>query len=386
MIAPSQLEKLSLIFDGKMRELENSVMRDIVRRIAINGEITRSADWQIKRLYELGETKTDIEKAIEKYLNISYEEVLQMYSDVCEEAYIYDKEVYNLSGKNQIPFSDNAELQKYISVVATRTDGEMKNLSKSLGFIRSQTVDFKDFAPITQFYRDTIDNAINGVATGVFDYNTAIKNAVKEMTNSGLRTVDYESGYSSRVDTAVRRAVMTGFSQMVAIANEQNAEQLGTDYFETEWHLGARPTHRPWQGRVYTREQLVSVCGLGRVDGLCGINCYHTYYPFIPGISKRTYTDEQLAELNKQAEELHDYNGKKYTIYDALQRQRKLERVMRAERQTISLLKEGKADKTDIQNAQAKYRATSAEYTRFSEALGMPQQRARVLADGLGRV
>lgn len=76
------------------------------------------------------------------------------------------------------------------------------------------------------------------------------------MTDSGLRTVDYASGWSNRVDVAVRRALMTGFNQVVAKVNEDNAEQLGTEYFEVSYHRGARPTHQVWQGRVYSKRSL----------------------------------------------------------------------------------------------------------------------------------
>lgn len=206
------------------------------------------------------------------------------------------------------------------------------------------------------------------------------------MTNSGLRTVDYESGWSNRVDVAARRAVMTGLSQVTAKINESNAEKLETDMFEVTWHSGARPSHQVWQGRWYKRSELESVCGLGSVTGLCGANCYHSYYPVVPGISVPTYTEEELTEMNRQENIPTDYNGKQYTKYEALQRQRQLETRMRAERQKIKLLQDGGADETDIMLARAKYRGTSQEYTSFSKAMDLPQQRQRVTVDGLGNI
>ena len=59
---------------------------------------------------------------------------------------------------------------------------------------------------------------------------------------------------------------------------------------------------------------------------------------------------------------------------------------MRAERQTIKLLQEGGASEDDIITARAKYRVTSSEYTRFSKAMNLPQQRERVTVDGLGNI
>ena len=121
----------------------------------------------------------------------------------------------------------------------------------------------------------------------------------------------------------------------------------------------------------------VSSTGYGTVTGLCGVNCYHDFYPFIPGISEPIYSEEELRRMNEQENTPKEFGGKSYTAYEATQRQRALETTMRAQRQKISLLEQGGADEQDIINARGQYRATSAEYSRFSQAMGLPQQRER---------
>lgn len=155
------------------------------------------------------------------------------------------------------------------------------------------------------------------IASGAVDYNTVLKKAVKAMTDSGLRTVDYASGWSNRVDVAARRALMTVFNQVVAKVNEDNAEQLGTEYFEVSYHRGARPTHQVWQGRVYSKKELETVCGLGTVTGLCGANCYHSYSPFIKGIDTPTYSEEE-AEMDRRErlEEKQQYAERQAERFD----------------------------------------------------------------------
>ena len=194
------------------------------------------------------------------------------------------------------------------------------------------------------------------------------------------------SGHSNRIDVAVRRAVLTGLNQLTGQVQEANAEKLGAEKFEVTWHSTARPTHQPWQGRVYTKEELVSVCGLGEVDGLKGANCRHDYFPFIEGISERVYTDEQLEEMNRKENEKKAYGGKEYTAYEATQRQRYLETAIRAQRQKIKLLQEGNASEDDIISAKCKYQKLSQEYTNFSKAMDLPQERSRIYSDGLGKV
>ena len=130
--------------------------------------------------------------------------------------------------------------------------------------------------------------------------------------------IDYSSGWRNRAPVAARRAVLTGVSQLSAQINEQVAKDLKTDKYEVSWHSGHRPSHW-WGGRVYTYQELQSVCGLGEGDGLCGWNCRHSYYAFLEGFSARTYTDEQLAVMEEKEQNVRTYQGKQYNAYQASQ-------------------------------------------------------------------
>lgn len=179
---------------------------------------------------------------------------------------------------------------------------------------------------------------------------------------------------------------MTGISQLTGKISETNAEKLGTEHFEVAWHSGARPTHAVWQGKVWTKQQLTTVCGLGSVTGLLGANCYHEYYPFIPGISERNWTDEWLEEQDRKENTPKEFRGKEYTVYEAKQRQRQMETAMRAQRQKVQLLKAGGADPDDVMLARCKYQGQLDEYARFSKRMGLKQERERIYLDVRGRV
>ncbi len=386
MFTSGELERVSMALDEPMKELEMRIMQDVVRRIKINGEITSAADWQINRLQQLGMSKEEVNAAIQEALSYSDEDMNELYSKVIGAGYTRDKALYEATGTPFIPFEENGELQQLISSVSDQTNQTLHNITQSLGFAERGTNGKISFTPLADFYQKTLDSAMLDISSGAFDYNTVLKRTVKAMTDSGLRTVDYASGHSNRVDVAARRAVMTGMTQLTAKVNEQNAEELDTDWFEITVHRGCRPSHLFMQGKWYTKEQLVSVCGLGEATGLCGPNCAHEPVAVIPGISEPSYTDEELEEIIRDETTPQEYNGKEYTTYEALQRQRRLEATMRAQRQEMALLKKGEADEDDLINCRAKYRVTSAEYTRFSEAMGLPQQRERVSADGLGNI
>ncbi len=389
MLNPNELEYIPDRLTKLYRELQLNIMQDIVERLSVNKDITRTADWEISRLYELGVAKEVIRRHIRRTLKLTANEVERIYSDVLAEDYARYAPIYRQRGQSFIPFRENKQLQQLIARVKEQTNGELKNITQSLGFALKNPDGTRTFRPLSKVYQQTLDKSAFGMLSGVYDYNTMIKQAVQELTDSGLRTVVYETDdgktirtHINRVEVAARRALMTGFNQVVAKITEDNAEQLDTDKFEITYHRGARPTHQPWQGRVYTKEQLVTVCGYGAVDGLKGANCYHDFHPFFDGISKRLYTDEELDRMNAEENTPKKYGDKEYTVYEALQRQRRMETSMRRKREKIGLLEKGEANEDDILAEKAKYHALSDEYAEFSKAMGLPQQRERISIDG----
>lgn len=383
MFTPTEIEALPSAMEQLYRSLQLNIMSDLTERLKANGEeITSAADWQINRLYDLGVSKDEIDSLIQSTLNVSDDEIDRIYNEVVQSGYARIEELYTGKGKEYIPYAENKQLQQLVKAVKNQTKSEYRNITGSLGFAVRNSDNTVSFTPLAKFYQDTLDNGLMQIASGAVDYNTVLKKAVKAMTDSGLRTVDYASGWSNRVDVAVRRALMTGFNQVVAKVNEDNAEQLGTEYFEVSYHRGARPTHQVWQGRVYSKKELETVCGLGTVTGLCGANCYHSYSPFIKGIDTLTYSEEELDRMNEEENTPKEYNGRQYTAYEAQQRQRQLETAMRADRQKIELLTQGGADYDTITGAKVRYFQRQDEYVKFSKAMGLPEQWERITVDG----
>ena len=383
MFTPTEIEALPSAMEQLYRSLQLNIMSDLTERLKANGEeITSATDWQINRLYELGVSKDKIDSLIQSTLDVSDDEIDRIYDEVVKSGYARNEELYADKGKEYIPYAENKQLQQLVKAVKNQTKSECRNITGSLGFAVRNADNTLSFTPLADFYQRTLDNGLMQIASGAVDYNTVLTKAVKAMTDSGLRTVDYASGWSNRVDVAVRRALMTGFNQVVTKVNEDNAEQLGTEYFEVSYHRGARPTHQVWQGRVYSKKELETVCGLGTVTGLCGANCYHSYSPFIKGIDTPTYSEEELDRMNEEENTPKEYNGRQYTAYEAQQRQRQLETAMRADRQKIELLTQGGADVDTITGAKAKYFQRQDEYVKFSKAMGLPQQWERVTVNG----
>lgn len=383
MITPEQLESYGYGNEEIFAGLEQRIMDDIVRRIKDAGVITRSADFQINELRRLGFSNADIKSMLQDALDASDAYIDELYQTAIETDYISNKQLYDALDKRFIPFKQNTWLQNMISAAKNQTKAEMHNLSNSLGFV-IRTKDGTMNMTLTEYYQRVIDQAIVDIQTGGFDYNRTLRKAVKQMSNSGIRWINYDTGWHNRITVAARRSVMTAISQMSVNISDDTAKKLGIDTFEISAHANPRPTHAVWQGTVKTKLQLIEECGLGSVTGLLGANCYHVYYPFVKGVSKRAYTDEQLRKWADPTPKT--YKGKEYTGYEAKQRMRQMETNMRAMREEIRMLQEGGGDPEDILNAQVRYRTAMYEYGDFAKKMGMKQQKERIYMDGLGNV
>lgn len=379
-------KQLSGQIEKHFLNLEQMILEDIVRRIKKAGKITSTADWQINRLRIIGYSSADIEKMIKDTLKLSYPEVFELYDKVIDWEYVRNKDIYEQVNAKYIPYEENKELQQLTEGFIQQSNEELRNITQSMGFYLDYGNGKLVMTPLADVYQDYLDKAIAGVVYGTFDYNTMIRKVVTQLTNSGLRTIDYASGWHNRVDVAARRAVMTGVSQLTGKISGMNAEKLGTEHFEVAWHSGARPSHAVWQGKVWSKKELVTVCGLGTGPGLLGWNCYHEYYPFVKGISERNWTDEWLSEQNRKESTPKTFNGKEYTLYEAKQQQRKMETVMRAQREKVVLLKQGGADPDDVMIARAKYQGQLNEYARFCKKMKLVQERERIYYDMRGRI
>ncbi len=382
-----ELEGIPIPFEQIMSGLEMRIMSDIVRAIRINSFSTASTDARMERLIQLGQSRESIKKWVKEALDAADAEIEKIFSDTVYEQYYGYKRAYEANGMAQTAFDQNRELQDLISAVGAQTRDTFRNMTNSMGFAQRNPSTGRIYhTPLMEFYQDALSEAVMDIAAGTSGYDRALGKVINTMTASGLRWIDYDSGVHFRVNVAARRAVMTSFRQIQEKINEQTARELGTDSYEVSYHIGARPSHQEWQGRVWTMQQLMDVCGLGTVTGLHGANCYHDYNAFIPGVSVRTYTDEQLEQMTDEENRLRAYNGKDYTMYEALQEQRRMETVMRKTRQDIKLLQEGEAGRDTVTVKKCRYQLQMQQYKSFSKAMGLPEQMQRVYHDGLGRI
>ena len=379
---PAELEKLYL-------KLEEDIIADICRRIKLAGQLTDTAEYQVLRMKELGAGTEYIKRKIAEYSQLSDDAVDRMFFDAAQVSDDFYREAYSKANKDYVPFEYNDFFQQIVTANINQTNGELRNFTRSMGFSYRGSNGVRRFHDTAETYRDCLDYAFTQVETGAVDYITAVRNAARRLTESGLQFVDYSSGVVNHADVAVRRAVLTGISQVTGKIAEHNAAELDTDIVEVTAHAGARPDHAEWQGGWYSLSgkskkyrSLAEATGYGRVDGLKGANCRHDFYPVIEGIDKPMYTAEELANIDPPP--FTDKNGKTYTYYEATQRQRAMERAIRKTKREI-LAADSSGDSDMFAAKSVLLRRQREEYDRFSKAAGLLTQNERNQVVGFGR-
>lgn len=260
------------------------------------------------------------------------------------------------------------------------TEDEISKTFDNIGYTSKLATGKTQFNSIYAEYNNAVTDARMKVNSGLIDHNTALKEAVRRCAASGIKTVKYDSGVVNRVDVALKRAIRTGVNQMSADLNDKTAQTLGTDYVEVTAHIGARPSHKIWQGKVYKIHgsddkypNLADSTGLGTPGGLLGCNCRHNYYAFIPGISGRAYSDEFLKTIDPPD---FQYNGKTYTYYAATQRQRAIETSIRETKRRL-LMYDKLGLKDEYVTESLKLQMQRKEYRAFSSAAGIRAKNER---------
>ncbi len=363
------------------RNLEMTLLEEICSRLNLAGELNEVTVESVRALRSHGISLEEIEKAIRDTTGISEKKLNELLDDVVERNQAYYTELIDLAGVTKPQILVSAAT---IDAIYRQTGRELLNLTQSMGFLVDGG---RTMLPPAKAYQWALNNAEMQVQSGAISYNQAIKRAIMQLADSGIRVVNYESGHRDHIDVAARRAVMTGVSQLCAKYTEQSAEYLNTPYFEVSAHIGARDkgkgwaNHREWQGKVYsTRDHdkypnIYDVCGLGRVDGLEGANCRHIRTAFVDGVMERTYTDKQLSHIDDGRDA--DFEGRHYSAYEATQKQRQIERTVRKlERRRTAFAAQGNTE--EAQAAQIKIRRLRKEYKAFSTAADLPLQTERM--------
>lgn len=398
MLSESTLDHLVQPIVTRQEAINAYVITKIANSVREIGELSPN---DIKRMQLLVQYGADIREMNAEIARLSGVQVKQIKSTIKEVAIktnLDAKPLYDYRHKSFIPYEKNKPLQDAVKIVGDRTAGTYENLShsKATGFlIRDlQHPGMLRFQTIDKTYQSVIDEAIQASASGVVDYRTAMRRTLKQLSDSGIRRLSWESGYTQRLDTAVRRNILEGIRAIQQATEDMIGEEIGADGKELSVHINCALDHEPFQGHQFTNEEWDKLqnsedftdvngqkfTGVERIIGMW--NCRHVARSIFVGVTKPLYSPEELQQFiddNHKGFVLPD--GKHITLYECTQIQRQMETKIRyAKDEQMVFQQSGDIERAKI--SQQKVTRYTKEYYNFSKQCGLPIHKDRATVTG----
>lgn len=402
MLSEDAIDKMVQVIVSRQELINNYVIKQIVKRIKEIGTMSKSDLYKLERILKTGGDVKKINKEIARLTGLQERDIKNILRIVAKDAYTDTKPFFDYRHKPFIPFNKNIPLQRRLQAIAKITLEGYMNLSnsKATGFLIR---DLKHpgklvFQSIANTYQSVIDEAIQASQGGIIDYNTAMRKTLKQLTDSGVRKLSWESGYTQRLDTAVKRNILEGIKTINQGVQDITGEQFGADGKEITVHAYSAPDHEPIQGHQFTNEEwekLQSNQPFRDVNGnefdaieraIGTLNCRHFAYSIIIGVSKPIYTEAQLKKFKEDNAKGYTLpNGKHLTMYECTQYQRSMEAKIRR----LKDAQIGAQESGDFQLArklQFKITQNTKEYKAFSQACGLTPRMNNLTVSGYRRI
>jgi hypothetical protein len=313
---------------GLYEAIEDDVIRMIARRFRVAGaaNVTDMEAWRIGRLQEMGRLRQETVRAIAKRSGRAAAEVERAIKTAGYAAADDDDVLYraNMDAEDMPPLPVRAS-----DAIQTIIDQTVANAKHYMNLVNTSALESAQTA-----FTSVVNQVYLEVNTGVNDYISAIRKATRRLAERGITTITYKSaaGRITRTtsEVAVRRAVLTSMGQVSGRVQIQRARDWRVELVEVSSHMGARPDHAAWQGKVYSIDggtaeypNLAAATGYGTGAGLMGWNCRHSMYPFFEGVS-----EPAQAQYNRRDSA---------TLYEESQEVRAMERGIRLTKRKITM-------------------------------------------------
>jgi len=386
-------EKLDLVlerFYQRFNKYNTKVLKKIGEAIKRIGEVSPSQSYQLGQELKYGIELDDLLDELARLSGKSALDIDKLLDRVAEENVDFAEKYYKAKNKEFTPYKDNEPLQRYVETIKQETYETFRDLSntRAVGFTLKDKNGNAIFKPFKDAYRDVIDEGVYNVTSGVKDYQNAMRTAINELADSGVKIheekLTYKSGYNRRIDSSVRQNVLEGVRKVNLGIQERIGNEIGADGVEISVHFPCAEDHLDVQGRQYSKKRFEQVnASLDRPIG--EYNCRHFIFSIIMGIDEPQYSRNALFKMRQRNNETVEYEGKTYNKYEATQLQRKIETAVRKQKDR-QIIARSSGDKEAIAMAQQKISQLTQKYNEFSKLADLPTFKNRMAVTGYRRV
>ena len=387
ILTRQQANNLSDNLVGIMTEIEDELLRKIAAQIARDNDISDTSKWRMRQLARMGQLDKEALRLIKSYSRIQSEVLYDtlMNAALTEIGYV-DAGMREaaakglISGDMTIPADRTAENALKAYYKQAQSDLNMVNTVMGYQATAAYT------GAINNIYYAVHKDLDTGTAKIVTGSESAIRQTIHNLSRNGIPAFVDRGGHHWSPEAYVRMDLRTTVGNTARAAQWSRCDNFGVSLISVDSHPGARPKCAPYQGRIFSRDgssgtttdgsgrkitySPLSSTSYGEPDGLFGINCGHSCYPFIPGVNFQRYFPYDPEE-----------NAARYKEF---QTQRALEREIRAAKRECMML-QAAGDKEGYEKAALRLRTQREKYRVYSNEHGLSLHNDRTQVYGFDR-
>lgn len=390
MINEELQEKLLSVFDKRFQDYNTKVLEELGNVIKQFKDLTPSQAYKLGQQLKYNTTIKDLLDELSKISGLSVKDLKAILEKVAKENIGFADVYYKARGLETPIYSENKALQRIVNSIYKVAGEEFKNIAKSTGFRLLGDNGEPLLLDIDETYKEVIDRCIVAISQGKETYQQSMRSTLKQLSSSGVRKIEYESGYSRRLDTSIRQNILDSIRQVSNESQKLFGEEFDSDGVEVSVHKMPAPDHELVQGRQFSNEEFENFQNDRKATDYNGMvfepefdghdrrsiseyNCYHYIFSIVLGVSKPQYSDKQLKEIINNANKKTTFDGKKYTQYELTQLQRRIETAIREAKDTQILAKASEDNELVLQS-QTKITQLTTKYKQLCKISGLPNK------------
>jgi hypothetical protein len=412
MLSEEVIEKVIERLTRRIEQGNTYVLEQIGKSIKQIGTLSPS---QAQQLYQIMRYGGDFDKIINKLAEITdlnEKDIYKIFDEIAKSDYNYTKRFYDYRGKKFIPYEENIALKRQVQALASITAGEYRNLTQTMAFTKKVNGKVV-YTPLARAYQDTLDKAVLSVLQGKNTFQEEMYSTIKELAESGIKTVNYDTGTTLRLDSAVRMQMKGALRNLHNEIQEQVGKEYDADGVEISVHSHPAPDHAEVQGRQFSINQydengkLIKEGEFEKFQSdrdardykgklfpaeykgrdrrsISQYNCYHYTFAIVLGVNEPEYSDKQLQEIINDTNQKIEFEGKQYDKYQCTQLQRQIELAIRKQKD-VQIMAKASGNNKLLLRSQMKITQLTRKYRDLSKASGLPTKMERMRVPGYKR-
>lgn len=380
-------EKLLSVFDKRFQDYNTKVLEELGNVIKQFKDLTPSEAYELGQQLKYNTTIKDLLDELSKISGLSVDDLKKVLEKVAKENIGFADTYYKAKGLETPVYESSKALQRLVNSVYKISGEEFKNISKTTGFRLLDANKTPLLLNIDDTYKEVIDRCVVAISQGKETYQQSMRSTLKQLSSSGVRKIEYESGYSRRLDTSIRQNILDSIRQVSNESQQLFGKEFDSDGVEVSVHEMPAPDHELVQGRQFSNEEFENFQNDRRAIDYTGMvfepefkghdrrsiseyNCYHYIFSIVLGVSKPQYSNKQLQEIIDNKNKTFEFDGKTYNMYEGMQLQRRIETAIRQEKDTQILARVSEDNELVLQS-QTRITQLTTKYKQLCNISGL---------------